>query len=428
MDLVSIAIIVGGLLAYSLVSGRLQGTAITAPLVFIAFGFLVGPGGLGFAHIDVEHSAIHVIAELTLILVLFSDAARIDLKRLRKDHDLPIRLLLIGLPLTIAAGTLLGKFLFPGFSIWEAALLAALLAPTDAALGQPVVSAKAVPPRIRQTINIESGLNDGIVLPAVLFFAALASAGQADNDSGYWLRFGLMQITLGPIVGAFIGYAGARLIDTAAERRWATTGFQGIGILSLAVLAFAAAEITGGNGFISAFVAGAVFGNSIRHPCTFLFEFMETEGQLLMLITFFVFGAVLLPESLAIADLTFVVYGVLSLTAIRMIPVAIALNGSGVRLPTYLFLGWFGPRGLASILFVLLILEDSQVPHRAELLSITVITVALSAILHGLTAAPLARRYGREARVMGECEENKPVHAMPLREGPVTDSHNAPNE
>ena len=390
---------------------------LTAPMLFVVFGFLASSDGLGLADIDVEHSAIHVIAELTLILVLFTDAARIDLNRVRQDHNLPTRMLLFGLPLAIAAGTFVAAALFPAFSIWEAALLAALLAPTDAALGQSVVSAQAVPLRIRQSINIESGLNDGIALPAVLLFAALAGSAHGANEAGHWLQFGLLQITVGPLAGAAIGYAGARLIDTAVDRRWVTTAFQGVGALALAVLAYVLAELIGGNGFISAFVAGIVFGNCIRHPCTYLFEFMESEGQLLMLITFLVFGAALLPEGLAHANVTFVVYAVLSLTAIRMIPIALSLLGSGIRLPTYLFLGWFGPRGLASILFVLLILEETEIPHRAEILSITVITVALSVILHGFSSAPLARAYGRLVERMGECAENRVVSDMPLREG-----------
>ncbi len=426
LDLFSLSVVTGGLLLYSLVSGRLTGTVVTAPMVFVTFGFLIGPGGLSVADVSASHSVIHTIAELTLVLVLFTDAARIDLKQVRRDHGLPVRMLAVGLPLAILSGAWVATMLFPDFSLWEAALLAALLAPTDAALGQSVVSAKAVPLRIRQSINIESGLNDGIALPAVLLFAALAGAAHGANEAGDWLRFGLLQITLGPLAGAIIGYVGGRLIDTAAERAWATTAFQGIGILSLSVLAYVLAELIGGNGFISAFVSGILFGNIIRHPCTYLFEFMESEGQLLMLITFLVFGAALLPEGLAHVDAAFVFYAVLSLTAIRMIPIALSLLGSGIRLPTYLFLGWFGPRGLASILFVLLILEQAEIPHRAELLSITVITVALSVIVHGVTAAPLAAAYGRLAERMGECEESKAVSDMPLREGLMTNNNPEP--
>ncbi|MEO1247310.1 MAG: cation:proton antiporter [Pseudomonadota bacterium] len=410
--------IVGGLfLAYALLSGRLEGTVLTAPLIFVVAGFLAGSGGFGVANIDVGHSATHVVAELTLILVLFADAARIDLNRVWRDHNLPLRTLLIGLPLTIAAGTWVATLIFPAFGVWEAALLAALLAPTDAALGQSVVSAKAVPIRIRQSINIESGLNDGIALPAVLLLAALAGAAHDANETGGWLQFGLLQVTLGPLAGAVIGHAGARLIDAAAERGWATTAFQGVGILSLAVLAYVLAEMIGGNGFISAFVAGTLFGNCIRHECSYLFEFMESEGQLLMLTTFLVFGAALLPEGLAHVNAAVVIYAVLSLTAIRMLPIALSLLGSGIRLRTYLFLGWFGPRGLASILFVLLVLDKAEVPHHAEILATTVITVALSVLLHGVSAAPLARAYGQLADRIGECEEGKVVSDMPLREG-----------
>ena len=189
MNPVVIALITAALLGYSLISGRLSGTILTAPLIFAAIGFLVSPAGLGITPVEVNHSAIHLVAELTLILVLFTDAARINLRQVRRDHILPTRMLLIGLPLTIAAGTFFAAWLFPAFTIWEAALLAALLAPTDAALGQAVVSARIVPVRIRQTINIESGLNDGIALPAVLLFAALASAHFETGDSAGWIKF-----------------------------------------------------------------------------------------------------------------------------------------------------------------------------------------------------------------------------------------------
>lgn len=425
MELLAIAVVAAAFILYALVSGRLEGTILTAPLLFAAFGFLIGPGGFGIADVGRGHSFLHVVAELTLVLVLFADAARIDLKTVRADHNLPLRMLIIGLPLAMGLGTLIAVALFPPFSIWEAALLAALLAPTDAALGQAVVSAKAVPARIRQAINIESGLNDGIALPAVLMFAALAGAGAAHGASGSadWLQFAVLQVTLGPVVGIVIAYAGARLIDRAATSGWASQPFQGIAILALAGLCYVASELVGGNGFIAAFIGGMVFGNTIRHPCDFLFEFMETEGQLLMLITFLVFGIALLPEGLHGLEPVHVVYALLSLTLIRMLPIAVSLIGTGVRAPSYLFLGWFGPRGLASILFVLLILEEAEILHESAILSVTVITVALSTVLHGISAAPLAAAYGRMVERMGECEERKPVADVPLREGLARQHH-----
>ena len=423
MELLAITVVAAAFILYALVSGRLEGTILTAPLLFAAFGFLIGPGGFGIADVGRGHAFLHVVAELTLVLVLFADAARIDLKTVRVDHNLPLRMLIVGLPLAIGLGTFAAVVLFPAFSIWEAALLAALLAPTDAALGQAVVSARAVPTRIRQAINIESGLNDGIALPAVLMFAALAGAGAAHGvgtgESADWLQFAVLQVTLGPVVGIVIGYAGARLIDGAAASGWASQPFQGIAILALAGLCYVASELVGGNGFIAAFVGGMVFGNTIRHPCDFLFEFMETEGQLLMLITFLVFGLALLPEGLHGLEPVHVLYAVLSLTVIRMLPIAVSLIGTGVRAPTYLFLGWFGPRGLASILFVLLILEEAEILHESAILSVTVVTVALSTVFHGISAAPLAAAYGRMVERMGECEERKPVADVPLREGLV---------
>ncbi len=417
MDLITLAVIALGLVGFSVFSGKLQGTIITAPLVFIVFGFAIGEGGFSIAQLDLDHGAIHLLAEATLILVLFSDAARIDLSRLRKDHNLPVRMLALGLPLVMVTGMAVAMLLFEHFSIWEAALLAAILAPTDAALGQAVVSDEAVPVRIRQAINVESGLNDGIALPVVLFLASAASAAQ-QSSTGEWLAFAAGQLILGPIVGAAIGFCGARALDVAAEREWSTTAFQGIGVISVALLAFVVAELVGGNGFIAAFIGGMVFGNSVRHPCTFLFEFMATEGELLVLITFLVLGAVMLPDALQHLNWTWVLYATLSLTLVRMIPIGLSLLGTGIRLPSYLFLGWFGPRGLASILFALLILEDAELVHGHELLSVTIITVVLSALLHGITAAPLAKAYGKMTRELGDCEEHRPTEEHPLRDGP----------
>ena len=419
MDLISVAIVAAGLLVFSLVSGRLDGTVLTPPIAFIAFGFVIGAGGFAVTDLDPGHAGVHLIAEVTLVLVLFTDAARIDLGSLRRDHNVPQRMLVVGLPLTMLLGGLFAAWVFPDFSWWEAFLLAALLAPTDAALGQAVVSAKSVPSRIRQAINVESGLNDGIALPAVLLFAALAGAEQ-EATAGDWLTIAALQITLGPLIGGVVGFIGARCIDSAAERGWAGQAFQGIGILALALYCFALSELAGGNGFIAAFIGGMVFGNSVRNPCTFLFEFMETEGQLLTLVTFLIFGATLLPEGLHHIDGTTLVYAILSLTVIRMLPIALSLLGTGLRGPTVVFLGWFGPRGLASILFLLLILEDTVVQHRREIFAVTILTVTLSALLHGITSGPFSRLFGQAVQRMGECAESERVSELPLRTGIIS--------
>lgn len=426
--LVTVAVIASGLLLFSLVSGRLNNTVITPPLIFIIFGFLISSHVFAVAQVEPGHSVIRILTEFTLILVLFSDASRINFKQLRRDHNIPLRMLIIGLPLTMVAGTFFALQIFPVFSIWEAALLAALLAPTDAALGQAVVSAKVVPVRIRQAINVESGLNDGIALPFVLLFAAIASSLTEVSGAHEWIHFGLFQVTLGPLTGVLTGYIGARMIEAMIARKWMNTSAQGIAILSLAVLTYVIAEQIDGNGYIATFIAGIVFRSSSRQPHTFLLEFMETEGVLLMLITFLIFGAAMLPTGLHQISPDVILYAIFSLTVIRMLPVAISLTGAGLRLPTIIFLGWFGPRGLASILYILLILSEYKVPHFDKLYVITVVTVGLSALLHGITAAPYAKWYGKLASTLGKSEENQPVSEFPLRHKATKSTRNQDGE
>jgi NhaP-type Na+/H+ or K+/H+ antiporter len=405
-----------GLIAFGLVSAKLSNSILTAPILFVAFGIVAGPLGLHLVEVDFSGKTIELIAEVTLVLVLYTDAARIDVRTLWRYHNLPSRMLLIGLPLTILAGALAALVIFPGLPIFEAALLAAILAPTDAALGQAVVTNKAVPVRIRQTLNAESGLNDGIALPVVLVFVSLALATEGPAQSASeWITFGALQVTLGPVAGLAVGYVGGRLIDRAAEAGWMTRAFQGLGALAVALAAFALAELIGGNGFIAAFVAGLTIGNVHRGVCEFLFDFVEEEGQLLTLLTFFLFGAVIVPQ--VIDDVTFsvVLYAVASLTVVRIIPVILSLLGTGLNLPTWLFLGWFGPRGLASILFALLVLGENESAQASLIMAIVVTTVFLSVLLHGVTAAPGARWYSRIVTRMGDCEETQPVTEIPTR-------------
>ena len=418
MESEGFVVIAAGVVLFSLVSGRLRNTVLTPPLVFTMFGLAIGPHVLGIADLDVDHRFVHGLAEVTLILVLFSDAARIDLRQVRSDHNLPIRMLLVGMPLIIVAGTALGLALPLGLGLWEAALLGAILAPTDAALGQAVVSSASVPGRIRQALNIESGLNDGIVLPVVLFFASLASASSTGGGSD-WIVFSARQILLGLLIGIVVGRVAAWLIDHAAMREWLTESYEGAAILGVALFVYSSAELIGGNGFIAAFVCGLVLGNWVRGRCRFVFEFAEAEGQLLILLTFMIFGAALLPEVIGQLGWSVVGYAVLSLTLVRIAPIALSLVGSGLHRSTVMFLGWFGPRGLASILFGLFILEEAGIGAAETIATATIVTVALSILLHGVTAAPAARRYGATVRRMGVCEENAPVSEMPTRAGMV---------
>lgn len=385
-------------------------------MLFAGFGLLVGPAVLGLVPLEIDSAALHLLAEITLILVLFSDAATIDLRQLVRDHNLPLRMLVVGMPLNIALGTLVALVLFTQLSFWEAALLAAILAPTDAALGQAVVTNVSVPARIRQALNVESGLNDGIALPFVLIFAALASATYESKAAADWLLFGLAQVTLGPVAGVVVGYLGAKLVVLCNRAGWMTETAEGMVALALAFGAFGAGEVIHGNGFIAAFVAGLTFSNTLKQKCAFLFEFAESEGQILVLLTFFAFGCAMIPMALPDVGVLAVVYALLALTVLRMLPVSASLLGTGIKPATSVFLGWFGPRGLASVLFVLLILEDMGVAHSDTIFTVTMITVVFSILLHGTTAGWAARRYGAWCEGISECEEKRPVAASAFQD------------
>ncbi len=413
MNPVAVLTIAIALLAYGLVSRRIQGSILTGPMLFAAFGFAVGPDGAGLVPLRVSHEGLHLLAEITLILVLFSDAANLDLRQLRRDHNLPVRMLTISLPLSIVLGAALALGLLAGFSIWEALLLAAILAPTDAALGQAVITNPVVPVRIRQTLNVESGLNDGIAFPFVLVFATVATMADAGQQASDWILFAIKQMGLGPLAGIAVGFVGAKLVAFCHRADWMSETAEGIVALALAFAAYQAAELIGGNGFISAFAAGLSFGNTLGRHCKFLFEFADAEGLFLILLTFMAFGSAMIPMALPDFNLVYLLYAVLTLTVIRMLPVSVALLGTGVSPVTSAFLGWFGPRGLASVLYVLVVLEGAEMPHKHEIFVICTLTIMLSILLHGFTAVPAARWYGRQSEAMGECEENRPVSERP---------------
>jgi len=426
MDGLAIPIVALAIIGFGLVSARLEDGFITAPMVFTALGYGLGAAFLGLGSHREEAAFIHVIAEITLVMVLFADASRIDLGLLRRQHDIPVRLLGLGMPLTIAAGMGLGVVFFGDLGLLGAAVLATLLAPTDAALGQAVVSSEKLPVRVRQALNVESGLNDGIALPVLLVFVSLAgAAGHAAGEGGAGhgggqslLTFTALQVTLGPLVGAVVGMAGGWLLQKSEQFGWVTGPFLRLGALAVAILCFAAAEEVGGNGFIAAFVGGLAFGNTAKRICPTVHTFAETEGQLLTILTFLIFGAVLLPVGLANLNWQVAVYAALSLTVIRMIPVALSLMGKGLRWETLAFLGWFGPRGLASILFALLVLGKSNFEGRDLVLSVTVVTVLYSIFAHGITAGPLSALYARCLERIGRdacVEELKEVEPMPVR-------------
>jgi NhaP-type Na+/H+ or K+/H+ antiporter len=387
---------------YALVAKRLSSTIVTAPMIFLSLGVTFSVSGLITP--ETGETFLHPVAEVTLVVLLFLDAAQTDFAALKRRFVWPVRMLVIGLPLAIAFGVIAGALFFPDWPIFAVALAAAILAPTDAALGQAVVTNEAVPIRPRRALTVESGLNDGLALPAVLFFAALAAASEA-QDSAEWLIYGAKQILLGPLAGAIVGFIGGWAFLRAKSAGSTSDIYEGVGALALAGSAYLGAVLIGGNGFISAFVAGLAFGMVIKGACKFVYEFTESEGQLLTWSAFFLLGATLVQD--AIAHLTLPMLGLIlvSLFIVRPLAIWVSLFGTDAHGTTKMFFGWFGPRGLATALFALLVMEN--LPHALgqDILHLAINAVWISAILHGVTAAPGARWYGAKTKQMAPCAE-----------------------
>lgn len=405
---VAVAVLVFGVLA-----GRLSGTPITMPMIFTGAGLLLGPGVLGVLGLDVGSEVVSVLAEATLVVVLFTDASRMDLRKVLAEHDLALRLLGLGLPLAVLIGVGVGVLLFPSLPVPVVALLAVTLAPTDAALGQAFVSNDRVPLRIRQTLNVESGLNDGLAVPflTVLLDVARNETGSAIGYVGLFAQL----VGLGVLVGAGVGWLGGRLLAWATTRDWATDTTQRLATIALAAIAYAGSEAIGGNGFVAAFTAGLVVGTTARSLLPRTTGFAEAEGQLLSLLTFLLFGSVVVADILGDLDWRTIVYALASLLLVRPLAAALALLGSRVRWSTTGFIGWAGPRGLASIVYAVLI-ADSGIPAADEVFGVAAWTIVLSIFLHGLTAAPLSDRYGAHMQAVDEdSSEHAPVSRLPLR-------------
>jgi NhaP-type Na+/H+ or K+/H+ antiporter len=383
------------IIGYVMVAKRLSDTIITAPMVFIGLG--VGASFLDAVPEKEAADSLHLVTEAALIILLFLDAAKIRVRRLLGDADPAARMLVIGLPIAVALGTLGAHLLLPSWPLAAAALIAAILAPTDAALGQAVTTNEDISGTVRKTIRTESGLNDGLMLPAVFFFASLLSqhaVGQ-NHTAADWISYSVAQISLGPLVGALTGYVGGKLLLHAQKKGLTDESYEGIGSLGLAFSAYLGATAVGGNGFIAAFIAGLFFGEVVKNKCTFIYEFTEEEGRLISWTAFFLLGLTIIPDAFSHLSWNTLALVLASLFLVRPVAVYLSLLGSNTHPLTRLFYGWFGPRGLATALFALLVAHDHPSPYAEPVLYIAANAVWISALLHGMSAAPLARLYAR---------------------------------
>ncbi|MCL6414391.1 cation:proton antiporter [Aestuariirhabdus sp. Z084] len=391
-----LALLAGFVLLYSSIAGGVERTWISGPMIFTFFGLLIGPFGLDVFSWQSDGETLRLLAELTLALVLFTDAAGADMKVLKKTSSLPMRLLLIGLPLTIVLGFVAGVLLVDSLSLFTLALLATMLAPTDAALGKAVVTNESVPDNIRQGLNVESGLNDGICVPILFVFLALA-LGKA-GDQGPWvlaIHLVVEEIGIGLLVGLALAFVTAKLLLFGQQRGWVSHTWIQIPVVALALSCFAVAQSLGGSGFIAAFCGGMLFGVLTRDHRDTLLLAAEGTGDTLALLTWVLFGIVVVGKALGNFSWMILLYSILSLTLIRMLPVFLSLAGTGMDTSSKLFVGWFGPRGLASVVFGVIVVS-SGLPNSGPIAMTVTCTVLLSIILHGMSASPLIQLLGRK--------------------------------
>jgi NhaP-type Na+/H+ or K+/H+ antiporter len=393
------AIFVSLFFIYALLSRRLSETPLTAPILFTAAGMVISPAFVHVARAGVTPTVFLRVAELGLVLLLFTDASRTDLNVLRSIGTLPGRLLSVGMLLTIILGAVAARLVFPGLSLWEAGILAAILAPTDAGLGQVVVSSPRVPIRIREALNVEAGLNDGLSVPFMLFFMTLAAA-KVEGSAASLLQFIGEQLGLGILLGIAIGMFGGWLLRVASRREWMAERLQQIAVVALPLFCLLFAEMVNASMFIASFVAGLAVQIPFKEAGEHSVEFAEEWGEIFNLAVFFMFGMVVVRDWTQFTPACWV-YAILSLTVVRMLPVAIALIGTKLSAASVVFMGWFGPRGLASIVLGMVYLEEElHLPGEPKIRVLVMTTVVLSIFLHGLSAIPGINIYSRNVAAL----------------------------
>jgi NhaP-type Na+/H+ or K+/H+ antiporter len=393
---IELAVLALFIFCYSLVAGRVERAAASGPIVFVIAGLLMGPLGLGWFDGDVSNTELRVLADLTLALILFIDAANADLAILKRQFRIPSRMLLFGLPGVIFLGTIIAALLFDTLSLFEAAILGTVLAATDAALGKAVVTNKAVPTQIREGLNIESGLNDGLCVPILLVFIALTlGSGTEGGSTMLALKLVTKEIGIGLIVGLGLTAVGTWALRWCRDMGWVTEIWKQVTVVALAIACFSVAQSLHGSGYIAAFTGGLLFGFMAKEATHRLVLAAEGTGETLALMTWFVFGTAVIGQSIEYFTWEMLVYALLSLTVIRILPIFLSLSGTGESTASKLFLGWFGPRGLASIVFAIIVINKG-VPGGKFIAMVVVLTVFLSLVAHGVSANPLAKLLGQK--------------------------------
>ncbi|MFT4551715.1 MAG: NhaP-type Na+/H+ or K+/H+ antiporter [Chlamydiales bacterium] len=397
MESISLGAVALLILSFALVSFPIQRSYLTPPMFFVLFGMLVGPHGLGVIDPDISSSVTKFVVEVTLILVLFCDGTRIQIPGTSRLDLTSFRLLFAGMGIYILLGAVAAYFLFEGLGFWQGALLAAVLAPTDAGLGEASIADERVPLNVRNNINLESGLNDGLAVPVLIFLMVCESLYAGASEAQFWLGFAAREIGGGALAGVAVGLLGEWLLTSAQKNKTIMPSFQQLAGIALALLAYSSADLCGGNGLIAAYLAGFSLGNARQGHHSSLLQFSHHQKELFSLITFMFFGALWVLPALKGATWKTFLFAMLCLTVIRIVSVLLSMLGSSMPMKSKFYIAWVGPKGIASLLFGLIVLENFSVPHREEIFLITTVTVFLSIFLHGLSAKFLVKLYDQKA-------------------------------
>jgi NhaP-type Na+/H+ or K+/H+ antiporter len=397
---------------YSLAAKRLSTTLVTGPMLFTAVGVMIGPKAFDLVDLTLSNDDVELLLNTTLAVVLFVDATHINLTSMRRGWSGPARLLLLSFPAMLVFGYAIGWALFPSLGIFAVAAIATILAPTDAALGQAVITNPKVPLGIRQTLSVESGLNDGLALPVLITILAVAQADAAADPAHVLVDELVKEVGFGLLAGLGIGLLATGAIWTAKRMSLPITGVAvSVASLGALVAAAGAAQAMGGSVLIAAFVAGLAVAPQIQSFGHEASAFSEEVVVILTLLAFVVFGGGILSSQLSSLSWQVALYAILSLAVLRPLAVAVGAIGSGATTQTIAFVGWFGPRGLASILFVAVIVRKApDLDGLATILSVMTWTVAASIVAHGLTAWPGSNAYARWATRNPELIEDGPEH------------------
>ncbi len=382
----------GGLLAVvAALSGVMKGTVLSASVLSVTLGIVLAATGV--VHVDANDEAIVELIELALVLTLFSDGMFVERELLSRHWSPVARALAVAMPITLALLALAAKLLFPELSWAEAFLLGSVLSATDPVVTSAVVSSRLVPESVRHTLNLESGLNDGLALPFVLFFLVLAGSG---GDAGTEAAKLVGQAAVGAAIGVALGTLGGRL-HPRLPGGGLTSRYEGIYAIGFALFAFGLAEVTWANGLIAAFVCGIAMAASERQVPEGFVEFAESSSAILQVITFFVFGALIVATGFHHSVPPLILFVAFALLIARPVAVMLSFLRTGIPRSEKLFMAWFGPKGVASMLFALLVLK-SPVDEGGLIFDIASIVIATSIVVHGLTdtvgAKWMARRTG----------------------------------